>query len=103
MCCQEGGRTVAHGAIWGIDVRTGKVATKTTFPLGNESGMLSTGGDLLFTGHNTGKFVAYDADTLQEAWSFNLGAPITAPAMSYSVDGKQYIAVIVGGEANMRG
>jgi alcohol dehydrogenase (cytochrome c) len=65
--------------------------------------MLSTGGDLLFSGHNTGRFVAYDADTLKEVWDFNLGSPITAPAMSYSVNGKQYIAIIVGGEANMRG
>jgi len=44
-----------------------------------------------------------DADTLQEIWSFNLGTPITAPAMSYSVNGKQYIAIVAGGEANLRG
>jgi alcohol dehydrogenase (cytochrome c) len=47
--------------------------------------------------------VAYDADTLQEAWSFNLGTPITAPPMSYAVDGKQYVAVVAGGEVNIRG
>ena len=103
MCCQEVGRQNVHGALWAVDVRTGKVVTKTTFPIANESGMLSTGGDLLFTGHHTGRFAAYDADTLQEVWSFNVGTPITAPAMSYSVNGKQYIAIIAGGDANLRG
>jgi outer membrane protein assembly factor BamB len=65
--------------------------------------MLSTDGDLLFTGHHDGRLVAYDADTLKEVWSFSLGTPITAPPMTYSVGSKQYIAVIAGGEANLRG
>ena len=43
-------------------------------------------------------FAAYDADTLKELWSFSLGTPITAPPMSYSVGGKQYVAVVAGGE-----
>ena len=65
--------------------------------------MLSTDGDLLFTGHPDGRLVAYDADTLKEVWSFSLGTPITAPPMTYSVGGKQYIAVVAGGAANLRG
>ena len=47
--------------------------------------------------------LVYDADTLKEVWSFGLGTPITAPPMSYSVNGKQYIAVIAGGTAELRG
>ena len=65
--------------------------------------MLSTDGDLLFTGHSNGRLAAYDADTLAEVWSFSLGTPITAPPMTYSVGGKQYIAVIAGGTAGLRG
>jgi alcohol dehydrogenase (cytochrome c) len=103
MCCQEAGRSAAHGALWAVDVRTGKVAAKEQFPIPNESGMLSTAGDLLFTGHHDGRFAAYDADTLKEVWSFSLGTPITAPPMSYSVGGKQYIAVVAGGTALLRG
>jgi alcohol dehydrogenase (cytochrome c) len=103
MCCQEVGRAAAHGALWALDARTGKVAAKAQFPIPNESGMLSTDGDLLFTGHHDGRLVAYDADTLKEVWSFSLGTPITAPPMTYSVGGKQYIAVVAGGEANLRG
>ena len=103
MCCQEQGRGTAHGALWALDVRTGKIVGKAQYAIPNESGMLGTDGDLVFTGHSTGRLVAYDADTLQEAWSFSLGTPITAPPMSYSVGGKQYVAVVAGGEINQRG
>jgi alcohol dehydrogenase (cytochrome c) len=65
--------------------------------------MLSTEGDLLFSGHPDGRLVAYDADSLKELWSFSLGTPISAPPMSYSVGGKQYVAVVAGGAAGLRG
>src|SRR6266446_3884782 len=102
-CCTEQGRITAHGALWAIDVRTGKVVNKATFQPPTESGMLSTDGGLLFTGHMTGKFAAYDAETLKEVYSFNLGTPITAPPMTYSVGGKQYIAVVAGAGVGVRG
>src|SRR5258708_22787831 len=101
-CCSQAGRTAAHGALWALDVRTGKVVSKAEFPTPNESGMLSTDGDLLFSGHPNGRLVAYDADTLKELWSFNVGTPITAPPMTYSVGGKQYIAVVAGGSTGLR-
>jgi alcohol dehydrogenase (cytochrome c) len=103
MCCQEVGRATAHGALWALDVRSGKVVAKEQFPLPNESGMLSTDGDLLLTGHHDGHLTAYDADTLKPVWSFSLGTPITAPPMTYSIGGKQYIAVVAGGAAGLRG
>jgi alcohol dehydrogenase (cytochrome c) len=102
-CCTEQGRVTAHGALWAMDLRTGKVINKATFQPPTESGMLSTDGGLLFTGHMTGKFAAYDAETLKEVYSFNLGTPITAPPMTYSVNGKQYIAVVAGGAVGVRG
>ena len=102
-CCTEQGRVTAHGALWAMDLRTGKVVNKATFQPPTESGMLSTDGGLLFTGHMTGKFAVYDAETLKEVYSFNLGTPITAPPMTYSVGGKQYIAVVAGGAVGVRG
>src|SRR5499433_707818 len=102
-CCTEQGRVTAHGALWALDVKTGKILGKERLPTYNESGMLSTGGDLLFTGHTNGKFAAYDADTLKEIWSLSLGTPITAPPMTYSINGKQYIAVVAGGAVGLRG
>jgi len=102
-CCTEQGRVTAHGALWAMDLKTGKIIGKATFQPPTESGMLSTDGNLLFTGHMNGKFSAYDATTLQEVWSFNTGTPITAPPMTYSIDGKQYIAVVAGGGVGVRG
>ncbi len=102
-CCQEQGRITAHGALWAMDLRTGKVVNKFQFPDISESGMLSTDGDLLFNGRPDGHLVAYDSDTLKEVWSFSLGTPITAPPMTYSVNGKQYVAVIAGGAVGARG
>ncbi len=101
-CCAEQGRITAHGALWALDLRTGKILGKETFMPPTESGMLSTDGELLFTGHMTGKLAAYDAQTLKEVWSFSLGTPITAPPMTYSVGGKQYIAVVAGGAVGVR-
>src|SRR6266545_6605651 len=49
-CCNEQGRVTAHGALWALDLKTGKIVGKQTFRVYNESGLLSTGGDLLFTG-----------------------------------------------------
>jgi alcohol dehydrogenase (cytochrome c) len=36
------------------------------------------------------------AKSLQELWSFNMGTGINAPAVTYAVNGKQYVAVLVG-------
>ena len=102
-CCTEQGRITAHGALWALDVRTGKVINKATFQPPTESGMLFTDGGILVTGHMTGKLAVYDATTLKEIYSFNLGTPITAPPMTYSVNGKQYIAVVAGGSTGLRG
>ena len=51
----------------------------------------------MFTGQLDGTFAAYDARTLQELWSYNVGAGIDAPAITYAVNGKQYVAVLIGG------
>jgi alcohol dehydrogenase (cytochrome c) len=102
-CCQEQIRGVAHGALWAVDVRTGRITGKAQYAVPNQSGMLSTDGDLVFTGHSNGRFSAYDADTVQELWSFSLGTPITAPPMSFAVGGRQYVAVVAGGQGGMRG
>jgi alcohol dehydrogenase (cytochrome c) len=71
-----------------------KSALKLTYP--NYSGALATAGNLVFLGHIDGTFAAYDAKTLEERWSFNTGTGINAPAITYAINGKQYIAVLAG-------
>ena len=59
--------------------------------------MLATAGGLVFSGTIDGTFAAFDDEQLQPLWSIDVGTPITAPPISYSVGGKQFIAVHVGG------
>ena len=88
------------GSLKAIDPATGetKMAAKLDYP--NYSGLLATAGNLIFVGQPDGTFAAYDAKTLKEAWSINLGTGINAPPVTYSVNGKQYVAVLVGSKQN---
>jgi alcohol dehydrogenase (cytochrome c) len=60
------------------------------------SGVLTTGGGLVFSGYEDGTFVAYDDSTLDELWRINLGSGIDAPPMTFEAGGKQYIAISTG-------
>jgi alcohol dehydrogenase (cytochrome c) len=89
-----------YGALKAVDPTTGetKASLRLTYP--NYSGALATAGNLVFLGHPDGTFSAYDARTLQEIWNFNVGTGINAPAITYAVNGKQYVAVLVGSRQN---
>jgi alcohol dehydrogenase (cytochrome c) len=41
--------------------------------------------------------IAYDADTLDELWTFNMGIPSRGTPMLYSVGDKDYVAVLASG------
>lgn len=68
-------------------------------------GVMATAGNLVFQGLLDGRFVAYAADTGKLLWSLQTNAPMLAPPISYSIDGRQYIAVQtgVGGSGAMMG
>ena len=59
-------------------------------------GTLTTAGNLVFQGRADGNLVAYHAATGAELWKVNLGLGITAPPISYAVNGRQYVALLVG-------
>jgi alcohol dehydrogenase (cytochrome c) len=85
-----------YGSLKSVDPATGeiKASVKMTYP--NYGGVLATAGNLVFIGQLDGTLYAYDARTLREVWSFNAGTGINAPPITYSVNGKQYIAVLMG-------
>ena len=60
------------------------------------AGVLSTAGDLVFSGTIDGFFFALDAETGEELWHINVGSRVHAAPMSYMVDGTQYVAVAAG-------
>lgn len=59
-------------------------------------GTLTTGGTLVFQGRHDGRFLAYDATTGEELWSHDVGLGISAPPITYELDGRQYVALLVG-------
>jgi alcohol dehydrogenase (cytochrome c) len=89
------------GKLSAVNVDTGKVAWdfKTSQPL--IGGVLVTGGGLVFNGEGNGLFRAFDAATGKKLWEFQCGAGVNAPAVSYSVRGKQYVAVAAGGNTQL--
>jgi alcohol dehydrogenase (cytochrome c) len=60
------------------------------------SAMLATGGGLLFTGKETGEFIAVDVDTGKVVWQFQTGSGINAMPVTYTHQGRQYVTVLSG-------
>jgi len=85
------------GRLSAVNVDTGKVAWKfdTNEPL--IGGVLTTAGNLVFNGEANGLFRAFDAKNGKKLWEYQTGAGVNAPAVSYTVNGKQYVAVAAGG------
>ncbi len=40
--------------------------------------------------------MALDARSLEKLWEFRTGSGVNAPPMTFTVDGKQYVAILVG-------
>ncbi|WP_225869969.1 PQQ-binding-like beta-propeller repeat protein [Glaciimonas sp. PCH181] len=89
------------GNVTAVNIDTGKITwqAKTDQPM--IGGALATAGNLVFAGEGNGLFKAYDAKTGKVLWQFQCGAGVNAPPVSYMVNGKQYIAVAVGGNSQM--
>ncbi|MGQ0697565.1 MAG: PQQ-dependent dehydrogenase, methanol/ethanol family [Panacagrimonas sp.] len=60
------------------------------------AGTMVTAGNLVFQGTITGEFAAYNAENGKKLWTVNLGSGISAPPITYEVDGKQYVSLLVG-------
>jgi alcohol dehydrogenase (cytochrome c) len=83
------------GKIEAIDYRTGDI--RWTHDIGSMGpGLLTTAGNLLFTGDSSGHVMALDAATGKTLWHTTVGANQTNGAITYELDGKQYVAVGAG-------
>jgi alcohol dehydrogenase (cytochrome c) len=87
------------GTLSAIDVDTGHITWQYKADLPMVGGVLATAGNLVFCGEMDGSFEAFDAHSGRKLWSFNLGAGVQAPPISYAVDGVQYVAVAAGGNS----
>ena len=81
---------------WNVDTHA-RVWTHKFANSPNWGPMLVTGGGLVFSGGtNDRKFRAFDASTGKVLWEFPTSSGITAPASTFTSDGKQYVAVQAG-------
>jgi alcohol dehydrogenase (cytochrome c) len=90
------------GTIEAISVETGETAWKYEQRAGMTS-VLATGSGLLFGGDVNGRFRAFDQRTGEVLWEVNLGSQVTGYAITFAIDGKQYVAVSTGGSLNTFG
>jgi alcohol dehydrogenase (cytochrome c) len=91
------------GSITAFDPATGQEAWRWRNDLPMCASVLATAGDLVFAGTPSGQFVALDARSGDQLWTFNCGSGHHSSPSTYSVDGKQYIAVPVGWGAWVEG
>ena len=84
------------GALLAWDPVKQKAAWSFKEPLPFNGGTLATAGGLVFAGDMQGNFRAFDAHDGKVLWTKNLGSGIGAGPISFSVDGKEYIAIVVG-------
>jgi alcohol dehydrogenase (cytochrome c) len=89
------------GTFSAVDSRTNKIVwqKKTPYSIGQGSGALATASGLVLHGEPSGAFQAYDAKNGTLLWQWQTGAGADAPAVTYEIDGEQYVAIAVGGVA----
>jgi alcohol dehydrogenase (cytochrome c) len=80
-----------------LDPETGRTVWDfKTFQGSLSTGLMSTAGNLVFACIRDGNLAAFDARTGKPLWHFQSGAAMVAAPISYSVDGRQFIAVAAG-------
>ncbi len=89
------------GNVTAVNLDTGKVVWKARTDQPMIGGVLATAGNLVFAGEGNGWFKAYDAKTGKVLWQYQCGAGVNAPPTSYTINGKQYIAVAAGGNTQL--
>jgi alcohol dehydrogenase (cytochrome c) len=92
-----------YGSVSAFDPLTGKEVWRWRNEVPMCASVLATGGDLVFAGEPTGEFNALNARTGELLWQFQTGSGHHSSPTTYSVDGRQYIAVPVGWGAWVEG
>ena len=83
------------GTVQAISARTGEVAWRYEQRAGTGS-LVATGGGLIFGGDVNGRFRALDHETGDMLWEINIGSSVSGFPVTYSIEGRQYVAVSTG-------
>jgi len=88
-----------RGYLRAMDPMTGDVKWQDGSAIPRYAGILSTGGNLVFTGKQSGEFEAFNAETGDKLYEFNVGTGIVGQPMTWEMDGTQYVSLAVGSGA----
>jgi alcohol dehydrogenase (cytochrome c) len=84
-----------YAAVRALDAQTGQLKWEFKMTDATEAGVLSTAGDVVFSGGREGYFFALDAVTGKLLWKIPVGGEVTS-TISFAASGKQYVAVAAG-------
>jgi alcohol dehydrogenase (cytochrome c) len=85
-----------YGAVRAIDPKTGERKWEFKMADVTDAGILTTRSDLLFSGGREGYFFALDARNGELLWKVTVGGAVTSGPMTYSIGGRQYVAIAAG-------
>ena len=85
-----------HGAVIAVDPKTGEKKWQFNLTDVTDAGILTTDSDLLFSGGREGYFYSLNARTGDLLWRSGAGRPAADGPITYSVNGKQYVAAAAG-------
>ena len=90
------------GMLTSVDVDTGKLLWRRALPYPAEGGVLITASGLAFTSDVGGNIYAFDAATGHQYWRDDTGSAVLGPISAYSLNGSEYLAVVVGRAGNQQ-
>lgn len=88
-----------RGSLRAIEPMTGNIKWEAKTDIPRMSGVLSTAGNLIFTGTQTGEFQAFNAETGDMLWEYQTGSGIVGQPITWDSDGTQYVTILNGGGA----
>jgi alcohol dehydrogenase (cytochrome c) len=89
-------RDAGYGAIRALEPATGKKVWEFRMADVSDSGLLTTASNILVSGNREGHFLVLDARTGKLLTRRYLGGQVASSAVTYMVDGKQYISLASG-------
>jgi alcohol dehydrogenase (cytochrome c) len=95
--------TAPVGRLQAVSASTGKTLWTYQQRAPIYGSLLATGGNLIFSGDVVRRFRAFNAENGSVLWETILNGPVSGRPMTFSVGGRQYVAIAAGGVTQSTG